>query len=350
MGYVKCDEPFARLVHQGVILGADGNKMSKSLGNTVSPDEYVQKYGSDVFRMYLGFGFSFTDGGPWNDDGLKAIDRFLSRVERFVGGVADYCKESGTEPEKYLGKSGAGCGSGSSDSGCDGSDAIDVSASSGSGGRGSGCGGSGGSDGQGGNGEQSGSNDSEQCESDAVDVRGSGSTAAHASYTGSEAQLNYVRHNSIKFATIDTEKLQFNTAIAKSMELLNALHKYDAEVKTGERDIELYVLTTIDLLKLIAPFAPHFAEEMWESLGLPYSIFNREWPGYEEGALVRDVVEMAVQVNGAVRFKIEAPSDMDNDAIEACVRNDGRLAQFTGGKTITKVIVIRGRLVNIVAK
>lgn len=71
MGLIDFDEPFLRLVHQGTILGPDGNKMSKSKGNTINPDDYIERYGSDVFRMYLAFGFSFVDGGPWNDDGIK---------------------------------------------------------------------------------------------------------------------------------------------------------------------------------------------------------------------------------------------------------------------------------------
>ena len=82
MGYLHFDEPFLSLVHQGTILGPDGNRMSKSKGNTISPDDYITEHGSDVFRMYLGFGFAYTDGGPWSDDGIKAISRFVGRVER----------------------------------------------------------------------------------------------------------------------------------------------------------------------------------------------------------------------------------------------------------------------------
>ena len=84
MGYVHFDEPFKSLVHQGVILGPDGNRMSKSHGNVVSPDEFVSAYGADVFRLYLAFGFKYTEGGPWNDDGIKAINKWLDRAERYV--------------------------------------------------------------------------------------------------------------------------------------------------------------------------------------------------------------------------------------------------------------------------
>ncbi len=98
MGYLDFDEPFKRLIHQGVILGPDGNRMSKSHGNVVSPDEYVEQYGSDAFRLYLMFGFSYTEGGPWNDDGIKAVAKFLDRVEKLVLKVKDEQVPEGGEP------------------------------------------------------------------------------------------------------------------------------------------------------------------------------------------------------------------------------------------------------------
>ena len=84
LGYLNFDEPFLSLVHQGTILGPDGLRMSKSKGNVVSPDDYVSKFGSDVFRLYLMFGFSYIEGGAWSDDGIKAIDRFLDRIDRII--------------------------------------------------------------------------------------------------------------------------------------------------------------------------------------------------------------------------------------------------------------------------
>ena len=83
-GVSKFDEPFQRLIHQGVILGEDGNKMSKSKGNTVSPDEYIERYGSDVLRLYLGFGFAYTEGGPWSDNGVRSMDRLVGRLTRLA--------------------------------------------------------------------------------------------------------------------------------------------------------------------------------------------------------------------------------------------------------------------------
>ncbi len=265
LGFLNFDEPFLSLVHQGTILGPDGNRMSKSRGNTISPDEYVRKYGSDIFRMYLGFGFNYVDGGPWSDDGIKAISRFASRIERLVESLAEQkSKVSRTDMDK------------------------------------------------------------------------------------DDKELNFVRHTAIKGATQDTDRFQFNTSISRCMELVNALYKYDAEVKV--KNIQLFEDTIKDLVKLVSPFAPHFAEEMWEQLGYEYSIFNQNWPEFEENALIKDTIELAVQVNGTVRGKIEISADADNSEAEATALADEKIKPFLDGKEIKKVIVVKGRLVNIVAK
>jgi leucyl-tRNA synthetase len=265
LGHLNFDEPFLSLVHQGTILGPDGNRMSKSRGNTISPDEYVRKYGSDIFRMYLGFGFNYVDGGPWSDDGIKAISRFTSRIERLL--------ESLSEQK---------------------------------------------------------------------------SNVVRTDFDKDDKELNFVRHNAIKGATQDTDRFQFNTAISRCMELVNALYKYDAEVKT--KNIKLFEETITDLIKLVAPFAPHFAEEMWEQLGYEYSIFSQQWPEFDEKALVKDTIEVAVQINGTVRGKIEISADADNSEAEAAALADEKIKQFLEGKEVKKVIVVKGRLVNIVAK
>lgn len=264
MGYLNFDEPFLSLVHQGTILGADGQKMSKSRGNTVMPDKYIEMYGSDIFRMYLAFGFAYVEGGPWSDDGIKAMDRFAGRIERFV--------------EKLVAERGKAS---ASDMGTD------------------------------------------------------------------EKDLNYIRNYTIKSVTADTEQFQFNTSIARLMELVNALYKYD----TLENKNRVLLEDTIcDLLKLLAPFAPHFTEEMWELMGNTTSIFNESWPVCDEKALVKDEVELAVQFNGQIKFKINVPSDADNKAIEELTIKDNRSIPYLEGKTIVKVIVVKNRLVNIVVK
>jgi len=264
MGYLNFDEPFLSLVHQGTILGSDGQKMSKSRGNTVTPDEYINKYGSDVFRMYLAFGFAYVEGGPWSDDGIKAIDRFIGRVERLIEKV--------------------------------------------------------------------------------VSERGKPSTN---SMGADEKELNYVRHNTIKSVTQDTDQFQFNTAIARIMELVNAIYKYDMKPDKNRSFMEE---TIKDLLKLMSPFAPHFAEEMWETMGEKDFIFNQSWPSYDEKALVKDEVEIAVQFNGQIKFRINVPTDADDKEIEEIVKNDPRASQYLEGKNIVRIIVVKGRLINIVVK
>lgn len=265
LGYLDFDEPFKSLIHQGIILGPDGNKMSKSRGNTISPDEYINEYGSDVFRMYLMFGFAFTEGGPWNDDGIKAMSRFIQRIERLV--------------DKFI-----------EDKGKEGKDEI----------------------------------------------------------SKDEKELNYVRNYTIKSVTEDAEKFQFNTAIARIMELVNALYKYDADVEI--KNTRLYEETIADLVRLLAPFAPHFAEEMWDRLGYTYSVFNQKWPEYDEKALIKDVVEIAIQVNGKVRGRLEVSPDANEKEIQDAAISAESIKQYIDGKEIVKVVVVKGRLVNIVVK
>ena len=262
MGYLKFDEPFTSLVHQGVILGPDGNRMSKSKGNVISPDEYVSKYGSDAFRMYLMFGFSYIEGGPWNTSGLESIVRFMERVERLV-------RKS-----------------------------IDLGAKKGE-------------------------------------------------YGKAEKDLDFVRHNTIKRAGEDLKVFSFNTAIARLMEFVNAMYKY----------LDLPVVNTAflrecveDFVLLIAPFAPHFGEELHEMLGHKESVFECSYPTCDEKALVRDEYEMAVQINSRVKAKIVVPADADNAAIEAMALADDNIKAALGQLKPVKVIVIPKRIVNIVAK
>ncbi len=270
MGYLNFDEPFLSLVHQGTILGPDGSRMSKSKGNTVAPDEYIEEFGSDVFRLYLAFGFAYTEGGPWNEDGIKSISKFIGRIARLI----EKLMEEKTE--------------------IDNTNKVDA------------------------------------CQ-----------------LGREEKELNFVRHTAIKGISEDAEKFQFNTSVARLMEFVNALYKYDT---VEEKNLTFLTESIKDLLLLISPFAPHFAEEMWEKLGYEYSIFNQQWPVFDEKALIKDTVEIAVQVNGAVRYKVEIPSDADNKQIEDIALNDEKAKQYLQNKNIVKVIVVKGRLVNIVVK
>src|SRR5574344_106140 len=227
MGLVNFDEPFTSLVHQGIILGPDGNRMSKSRGNTISPDDYVNKFGSDVFRTYLAFGFAYTEGGPWSDTGLQAIVKFTNRIEKLVNDIV----EAGSE------------------------------------------------------------------------VTGDISSV---NFAKEEKDLNYVINYAIKNVSIDSNRFQFNTSIARMMELINAINKYQL---VPNADMNLIKYAAKNLVLLYAPFAPHFTEELWEKLGEDYSIFNQAWPTHDENALVLDTVEIAVQVNGKIIFKLDVATD-----------------------------------------
>ncbi|MDL2238214.1 leucine--tRNA ligase, partial [Christensenellaceae bacterium OttesenSCG-928-K19] len=256
MGFVSFDEPFTSLVHQGLILGPDGEKMSKSRGNVVSPDEYTHKYGSDTLRLYLAFGFNYVEGGPWNTDGIKGAHKFLERVERLVQNVSALQGGNGTVDE----------------------------------------------------------------------------------------DVNYQLNYAIQHVAQDIPVFSFNTAVARIMELTNAMYKY----MDGKPDALFAKETAKKLLLLLAPFAPHFCEELWEVLGQGYSIFNQNFPVCDEKALVRNTVNMAIQLNGKVRTKFDISSNASKEEVEAYVRNE--FAELWQGKEIVKFIVVPGRIVNIVVK
>ncbi|SHJ64114.1 leucyl-tRNA synthetase [Anaerobranca californiensis DSM 14826] len=264
MGYIDFDEPFVSLVHQGIILGPDGNRMSKSKGNVISPDGYIESYGSDVFRMYLMFGFAYTEGGPWNDDGIKAIARFFDRIERLI--------------DKF------------------------------------------------------------------IELKNAGETKD--TFDKEEKELNYALNYTIKSVGQDADKFQFNTSIARMMELVNSIYSYISSAKT----INLSFLDTTmkKFVTILAPFAPHFSEELWEKLGQDYSVFNQKWPEYDPKALIKDTIELAVQINGKVRGKIEVDSGADEKTIEKLALEDEKVKGYIDGKTIRKVIVIKGKIINIV--
>jgi leucyl-tRNA synthetase len=265
MGYVNFDEPFLSLTHQGLILGPDGQKMSKSKGNTISPDDYIKEFGADVFRMYLMFGFGYTDGGAWSDDGLRAIARFVDRIERTLeNGISEISKAENNK----------------------------------------------------------------------------------TTLEGAEKELNYWRHFAIKGVSEDAEKLQFNTAIARLMELTNSLSKY---LNEGIKNSAFLKEVLIDYVKLLAPFAPHFSEEQWENLGMSYSVFNEKWPIFNPSALIKDEVEIAIQINGKIKAKIDVPTSLDEEGIKGASLENETIKASLEGKTVRKVIVIKGRLVNIVA-
>ena len=259
MGYLSFDEPFSALVHQGMILGPDGQKMSKSKGNTVTPDTYVDKYGADVVRLFLEFAFSYTDGGPWSDAGIDSMARYVKRVEALFEKAATLA-DNGAEMGKR------------------------------------------------------------------------------------EKDLDFVRNSTIKAITKDLDGMQFNTSMARMMEYLNALNEYvqGPVNKTFLNEcLKTYVI-------LLAPFAPHFGEELWEAIGQTYSVHNQPWPQVNEQALVKNEMTIVVQVNGKLRGQFEIEKTAEKDTIIAKAKEV--IATYLDGKEIIKEIYVPNKLVNIVIK
>ncbi len=239
-------EPFKRLVHQGLITKS-GAKMSKSKGNVVSPDEFVAKYGSDVFRMYLMFMGPFTDGGDWSDKGITGVARF---VERFWTMVS----------------------------------------------------------------------------SKGVKVQ-------------NKAVLEKITHKLVKKVGEDIEKFQFNTAVATLMEFTNF------GLKNGVDKASLKIA-----VQLIAPLAPHLAEECWKALGGKYSVVDQGWPKYDQKLVIDDTVKIGVQVNGKVRGEIEISKDCtQEEAIKLAKGNENVLKYLSQGQVV-KEIYVPGRIVGFVVK
>ena len=258
LGHVSTPEPFQRLVNQGLILGSDGQKMSKSRGNVVNPDDVIVEYGADALRCYEMFMGPLEATKPWSMTGVEGVARFLARVWRLV-----------------MEENQAG----------------------------------------------------EWIASPAVqDVE-------------PDRALLRVVHATVKKVGEDIEELSFNTAISQMMICTNAL------VGTNPRPVS--AIRT--LLLVLAPFAPHLAEELWMRLRGQSVIAGQTWPEYDPAVLVVDEVEYPVQVNGKLRDKIVVSKDAPTSDIEAAALALPKVAEHTAGKTVRKVIVVPGRLVNIVA-
>jgi len=252
LGYVSTPEPFQKLVNQGLILGEDGEKMSKSRGNVINPDEVIARYGADAFRLYEMFMGPLEQVKPWKTDGLEGTYRFLQRVWRLV--VAE---DGGLE--KNL---------------------VETEISSG---------------------------------------------------------LDQMLHETIREVTNDLEKLEFNTAIAQLMTFLNELYKL--------KEIPLSVIETFVLL--LAPFAPHIAEELWRKLGNRETLACEPWPSFDEMIAQKSHVEIAVQVNGKIRERIHVASGAGKNELEQAALALEKIRRELGDKKPKKIIVVPGRLVNI---
>lgn len=264
-GLVSTDEPFNKLVNQGLILGEDGQKMSKSRGNVVNPDDIVRDYGADSIRLYEMFMGPLKEVKPWATKGVEGISRFLARVWRVA-------MQENQEGEWVLsGKV---------------TDADD----------------------------------------------------------GKVTSVRKEVHKTIKKVTEDIKAMSFNTAISKMMECTNAMTA--AEKVT----LEDYV----GLLTVLNPFAPHITEELYSLLQAGFAelpagqLCRQPWPRFNPGYLVENTREIVIQVNGKLRDKITVAADASKEEVEASALASEKVQSFIGGKTVRKVIVVPGRLVNIV--
>lgn len=277
LGQVTTPEPFYKLVNQGLILGEDGQKMSKSRGNAVNPDDILVEFGSDAFRLYEMFMGPLEMVKPWNTKGVEGVYRFLGRVWRmFID------EQSEQEFEQQL--------TVNPDRGPELLAALKLNGAVG------------------------------QAEATPEQLK--------------------VLHTCIKKVTEDMEHLRFNTAISAMMVFTNEASNWDIR--------PLSVMN--DFLLLLAPFAPHIAEELHaKANGRDSTLAYQPWPSHDEAHLVESTIEMAVQVNGKLRDRIQIPADMDKSDIERIAMESENVQRHTEGKNVKKVIVIPGKLVNIVA-
>ena len=265
-GLVSTPEPFNKLVNQGLILGEDGQKMSKSRGNVVNPDDIVREYGADSIRLYEMFMGPLKEVKPWATKGVEGISRFLARVWR----VAMAETQEGTWA-----------------------------------------------------------------------LSGKVTDEDNGEVTPVRKEL----HKTIKKVTEDIESMSFNTAISKMMECTNAM---TAATKVCLADY-------VTLLHLLNPFAPHITEELYSLLQAQYpalpagGLCTQTWPAFNPEYLVENMREIVVQVNGKLRDKVQLPVDADRETAEAAALAAPKVQDFIAGKTIRKVVVVPGRLVNIVA-
>ena len=252
LGHVSTPEPFMRLVNQGMILGEDNQKMSKSRGNVINPDDVVRECGADAFRMYEMFMGPLEATKPWSTEGLQGVYRFLGRVWRL------FCDEDG----KLL---------------------VDDSAP--------------------------------------------------------DAKLAKSLHQTIKKVGEDTDTLAFNTAVSQMMIFVNEV---TAQAARPRKLLEPFVL-------VLAPYAPHLAEELWEKLGHKQSLAQEPWPKYDAALLVESTVTVILQVNGKLRDRIAVPANASQSELEKLALANDRVKEFLTGKQVRKVIVVPGKLVNIAA-
>ena len=268
IGLCKEEEPFRNLLTQGMVI-KDGAKMSKSLGNVVSPAEIQARYGSDTARLFILFAAPPEKELDWSDEGVEGSYRFLNRVYRLV---YEYIK----------------------------------------------------------------------------DIRGDADVpAAYKAANAADKSLDFMMNTSIKKVTEDAGgRFNFNTAIASIMELVNEMYKY----KNGDINLPLFNKAIETLLTLLNPFCPHVTEVLWSQLGHEDRLYNRAWPECDESALVKDEIQIVLQINGKLKDKLMLPNNSDKEVVEGAARASERFKEATEGREIIKVIYVPNKIINFVVK
>ena len=271
-GHVPTAEPYAKRISHGMILGPDGDKMSKSRGNVINPDEIIKKHGADTLRIYEMFIGPFDQAASWSEGGVEGVSRFLDKVWR-------YCEKWIKDYEHVL-----------------------------------------------------------------------KNKLPHGFHEESvDNLLNKELHKLINKVSQDLENIKFNTSVAEMMSFMNQV-RYETDNGKIETATEK-MLTKPQLekfLTILAPFAPHLTEELWEKLGNKKSIHLESWPKYDPKLVVDDTIELVIQVNGKLRDTIEVSADITKDEAIELAKKAENIQKWLEGKEIKKEIFVSGKLVNLV--
>jgi len=278
IGVVPQNEPFKKLFHQGIILGEDGEKMSKSRGNTVNPDDIIKSHGADTVRLYLMFLGPLEAMKPWNPSGIEGVHRFLQKIWREI-----ISREGAINPKI--------------------TDAGNANLPIGT-------------------------------------LKTANQEIGAPTAAADSEELTKLLHETIKKVTDDIDALRFNTAISAMMIFANALQKAPT----------ISLATARALVQLLAPFAPHIAEELWTRLGAPNngSVLDAAWPKHDPAKLVATEQKIVIQVNGKKRGELMLPVGATQDTALAAAKQNAEAAPHLNGKEIKKVIYVPGRILNLV--
>ncbi len=343
LGLVKNSEPAERLFTQGMVIKG-GFKMSKNRGNVVSPDDMVARYGADSTRMYTLFAAPPDRDLDWQDAGVEGVSRFLSRVYRYVLRNAPPTS-AGTKEGVILSEGSrsarAAVEGPLSSEGAPGKDGVILSGAAL-------------------RGAVEGPLSSEGASGkdgvilSGAALRGGVEGPLSAELSPGARKIQRKLHQTIRRITEDFGgRWHFNTSIAAIMELVNDLYAHEESVQKGTEPpppASLLFEVQRDLALMLAPFAPYLAAELWETLGQTSNLLRESWPKFDPALAKEDEVEMAVQVNGKIRARITVPADADEEQIKAIALADEKVQSAIAGKEIVKVLVVKGRLVNIVVR